>query len=231
MTLWEMIKAFVRWWLVVLIGCGLTGAVGLFAIRDRGVYFARSEVIFLVPATWSTNVLETTPESMVIVAGAVAKRAAGPQDAPRYGSLAATIVGTTTQQEATWIRIEDQGGQWAPDIRSPIILVDVVAPSLERARELHREAIERIRSALAGLQDEFRFAREDSITMEVAPKSAMFYRVQGNRVRALGMTGILGMSLTVTAVLLLERRRIRRGQLSNTTAKAPQTGERFSVGV
>lgn len=227
MTLWETIRAFVRWWLVVLVGCGLTGAAGLFAIRDRGVYFARSEVIFLVPATWSANVLETTPESMVIFAGAVAKRAAGAHDTPRYGSLAATIVGTTTQPEGTWIRVEDQGGQWAADIRSPIILVDVMAPTLERARELHREAIDRIRSAVASLQAEFRFAREDTITMEVAPKSAMFYRVQGNRVRALGMTAILGISLTVTAVLLFERRRIRHEQSSNTK----QAGARFSVGV
>lgn len=210
MTLWETLRAFIRWWFIVLLGGALTGAAGFVAIRDRGVYFARSEVVLLVPATWSSNVLETTPESMVIVAGAIAKRAAGPDAGTRYGSLAATIVGTSTSREATWIRIEDQGGQWAQDIRAPIIIVDVVAPSIERARELHREAIERIRSALAGLQDEFEFAREDSITMEVAPKATTFYRVQGNRTRALGMTGILGAAITVTLVLLLERRRLRR---------------------
>lgn len=209
MTLWDTLRALVRRWPVVLIGALITAGVGLLAIREPGVYFTRMQIVFLAPSTWYRNVLQTTPESVIVTASAVAKRVVGAGDVIKYGSLDATIIGTTSIREGAWIRAEDQGGQWAPDFRAPIIVVDVVAPTEARVREIQYETIQRIQLNLDSLQSELQPAAKDLITMQAAPDATIIHHVRGDRVRALGMTTVLGGCTTLTAVWILERRRRR----------------------
>lgn len=216
MTLWDVLRSLSRWWLAVLLGMVATAVAGLFVIREPGVYFTRTQVVFLAPATWYRNVLAATPESVVVTASVVAKRVVGPDIAIKYGSLDATIIGTTPKREGVWIRAEDQGGQWAPDFDKPIIVVDIVAPSVERVRELQHEAIQSIQYELDRIQRELQPSGRDLITMEVAPSTTGISNVRGNRVRALGMTGLLGALMTLAIVAVLESRhrmRHRRGLL------------------
>ena len=224
MTLWEALRALVRRWPVVLVGMALTAMVGLVAIREPGVYFTRMQVVFLAPSTWYRNVLQTTPEAVMVTAGAVAKRVVGPGDVIKYGSLDATIIGTTGVREGVWIRAEDQGGQWAPDFRTPIIVVDVVAASPARVREMQDESIQRIQGELDRLQGELNRSHLDLITIEVAPTDTIVYFVRGDRLRALAMTGLLGASVTLATVGILEARAGRR-----RAAVLPQAPQRELV--
>lgn len=209
MTLWDTLRALARRWPVVLVGALITAALGLLAIREPGVYFTRMQIVFLAPSTWYRNVLQTTPEAVMVTASAVAKRVVGADDVIKYGSLDATIVGTTSMREGVWVRAEDQGGQWAPDFRTPIIVADVVAPSAARVREIQYETIQRIQLELDQLQTELQPKAKDLIAMQVAPDATIIYHVRGDRIRALGMTAVLGGFTTLTVVWILERRRGR----------------------
>lgn len=210
MTLWDVVRALLRRWPVVLVGMVITASAALLAIRDPGVQFTRMQVIFLAPKTWYRNVLQTTPETVMVTASAVAKRVVGAEAVIKYGSLDATLVGTTNSREGVWIRVEDQGGQWAPDIRMPIILVDAVAPTPARVRELQDESVRRIQLELDKLQHELQPGETDRITIEVVPATTSIYRVRGDRTRALGMTGLLGATATFAAVAAIESRHRRR---------------------
>lgn len=220
MTLWDTLRALARRWPIVLVGMLVTAGVGLLAIRDPGVYFTRMQVVFLAPSTWYRNVLQTTPEAVIVTASAVSKRVVGAADVIKYGSLDATIIGTTSIREGVWIRAEDQGGQWAPDLRTPIIVVDVVGPSADRVREMQYDAIRRIQDELDSLQGELQPARRDLITMQVAPEATALHHVGGDRRRALAMIGALGASVTLSMVVALESRKRRRERASARVARA-----------
>lgn len=209
MALWDLLTALRRWWPVALAGAVLTAGLGIIATREPGLYFTRMEVVFLAPPAWYSNVLQGTTEEVIMTASAVAKRTVGAGSVIKYGSLEATIIGTTSSREGVWIRAEDQGGQWAPDLRAPIILVDVVAPNPERVRELQHESALKIRSALSDLQSQLKAGKRNLITIQVAPDATVIYRVRGDRLRALGMTSLLGGAVTLAVIRMLETRRRR----------------------
>lgn len=194
----------------MLLGLVLTLGAGLLSVREQGVYFTRMEVVFLAPASWYPNVLQTTPESVIVAAGAVVKRVVGPSSVIRYGSAEANLVGITRDREGTWVRLADSGGQWVPGYGEPIIVVDILAGSEERARVLQGEALASIKTALVTLEDEWKFDRAQAIAVTVSPESSVVYRVRGDRIRALGMTTLLGGAATIGAVVVLESRARRR---------------------
>lgn len=222
MTLLDRLRQLVKRWPVLLVGLLVSAGVALLAIRDPGAYFTRMQVVFLAPSTWYRNVLETTPETVIVAASAVSKRVVGASAVIKYGSLDATIVGTSSVRDGVWIRPEDQGGQWAPDIRAPVILVDVVAATPERVRELQYDTISRIQSELDKLQDELRPGVRDGITIQVAPDATTIYRIRGDRPRALAMTITLGGFATLTMVWVVEawstRRRSRSRAMKDVAA-------------
>lgn len=212
MTLWDILRASVRRWPVVLAGVVVTAIAGLLAIREPSVYYTRMQVVFLAPSSWYQNVLQATPEAVIVTASAVVKRAIGPGSVIKFNSLDATIIGTTSASEGVWIRAEDRGGQWAPNFDTPIVVVDVVAPTAERVRELQYESIRRLQDELDKLQGELQRSNRDLITMEVAPNATVITNVRGNRARSLGATGLLGGSATLAAIVLLDWRGRRRQQ-------------------
>lgn len=164
------------------------------------------EVLFLAPTTWYENVLQGGTEGAVMTAGAVARRVAGTDMELKYGSMEATLVGISHVSEGYWIRAEDRGGQWTYYFRQPIILVDVVAPTPERVREIQLETIDLIQDELNALQDELRVVRSERVVLEVAPELSIIYHVRGNKTRALGMTLFLGSVVTTSAAWLLDGR-------------------------
>lgn len=203
-TLWDFVRACLRRWGVVVLGVAVTGAVGLSAVRGEGVYFARMEIVVLTPTSWYKNVLQGRTDSSIMTAGAVARRVVGAGEEIKYGSLDATLVGISHKKDAYWIRAEDQGGQWAADFRQPIIVVDVVAPSQGRVREIQYQTIDMAQAALDELQDELQVDRTEQMTLQVAPELSVIHYVHGNRTRALGMILVVGGLATGAAVWLVD---------------------------
>ncbi|WP_421741993.1 hypothetical protein [Cellulomonas sp.] len=206
MTLWDLVRALVRRWPVVLACMVGTAAFGILAIHDDGVYWSRAEVIFLAPTSaMFPNALETRSEDIIITAGVVAKRVVGPDEVLKFASPDVNLIGTSTMREGYWVRLPDSGGQWAPHFKDQLLVVEVVAPTLERASAIQSSVIQRIEDELASIQADADVDLVNRITVTVAPESTVIYQVHGSRTRALAMTALLGAAATIFVVVLLER--------------------------
>lgn len=213
MTLWDLTLALFRRWPVLAAGALITIGCGLLSIHTQGVYMTRTQVILLAPSAWYSNKLQVSPWAVTKATGVVVKRVVGDGEVIKYASPDTTIVGISKAREGTWIRQEDDGGQWSIGYTSPVILVDTVGQTPTAALERRQAAITKIATALAEIQKDWGVAPHQRITSTVAPTSAAVQYVTGSRIRALGMTAALGIGITVGVILVLEfRARQRAGQ-------------------
>ncbi|MCT9818989.1 hypothetical protein N3K63_01675 [Microbacterium sp. W1N] len=209
MTFWELIRAFLRFWPVVLIGAVCTGAIGAAVVADKGVAFTRTELIFLAPTSpLYPNALRTQSEDIIITAGAVARQISGPGQVAKFASPEVSLVGLGVR-DGWSIRLPDTGGQWATNFATQRLILDIVAPTPEGVVVRQSELIDRVGEQLAAMQREAGVYEAAMITVIPAPESTMVYQVGGSRPRALGMTAVLGIGVTAAVVILLERRRQR----------------------
>jgi hypothetical protein len=214
MTFWELIRALVRRWPIVLIGAVCTIALGYLAISDKGVYFTRTEIIFLAPtSSLYPNALKTQSEDIIDTAGVVAKRINGSGEVTKFASPDVTLVGEGVR-DGWSLRLPDTGGQWAANFQDQMLLLDIVAPTEEEVRERQTELIARVQSELNALQREKGVAPVNDITAAPAPASTVIFHVGGSKPRVLGMTALLGVGATIGAIVILETRRRRSENLA-----------------
>jgi hypothetical protein len=207
MTFWELVRAFVRHWPIVLIGALCTVGAGLLAISDDGVYFTRAEIVFLAPtSSLYPNALRTQSEDIIDTAGVVAKRIGGPGKITKFSSPDVTLIGMGVR-DGWSLRLPDTGGQWATNYATQTLTLDVVGPTEDEVRARQTELIARVQSELDQLQRDAGVDPVNDITAMAAPASTVLYHVGGSKPRALGMTAALGIGVTVAAVLFLESRR------------------------
>jgi len=207
MTLWELLRACVRHWPVVLIGAVLTAGLGIAAAADDGVYFTRTQVIFLAPtSSLYPNALQTQSEDIIDTAGAVAKRITGPGEVLKFASPDVTLVGLGVR-DGWSLRLPDTGGQWASNFASQRLVLDIVGPSRDDVGAKQDAIVSRIDDELDALQREAGVDPVDDITATTAPETTVIYHVGGSRPRVMAATALLGSGATIAAVVLLERRR------------------------
>ncbi len=207
MTFLDFMRACLRYWPVVLVGAVCTAAVGYVAISDKGVYFTRTELVFLAPtSTLYPNALRTQSEDVIDTAGVVAKRMTGPGRVTKYSSPTVTLVGLGVR-DGWSLRLPDTGGQWASNYSTQVLVLDIVGPDADLVRERQDALIGQARAELDGMQRRARVDPVNDITATPAPESTVIYRVGGSRIRALGMTAVLGVAATAALVVLLEHRR------------------------
>jgi len=210
MTFWELLRAVLRYWPIVLAGALCTAMAGVAILSDDGVYFTRTEILFLAPTSPSNpNALRTQSEDVIDMAGVVAKRLTGPGEVQKFASPDVTLLGLGIR-DGWSLRLPDTGGQWGTNFATQRLVLDIVGPSLEAVREWQQDLLEGVRTELAALQQERGVDVFNEITSLAAPETTVINHVGGSRPRALGMTLALGVGATITVVLVLERRRRRR---------------------
>jgi len=91
-----------------------------------------------------------------------------------------------------------------------MLTLDVVGPSQQIVRERQAALIRRVQQELYQLQREAGVPPTNDITATPAPQSSVIYYIQGNRPRALGMTALMGLGVTISVVLAVDRRRRHR---------------------
>jgi hypothetical protein len=217
MTFWELIRAFVRFWPVVLIGAICTCVVAAGVLADKGVAFTRTELVFLAPTSpLYPNALRTQSDDIIITAGAVARRISGPGQVTKYSSPEVSLVGLGIR-DGWSIRLPDTGGQWATNFATQRLILDIVAPTREAVAARQTELIARVTDELDAMQREQGVDEAAMITVIPAPVSTMVYQIGGSRPRALGMTAVLGVAITGAVIVVLERRRRRRAAAASAT--------------
>lgn len=194
----------------MLVGVLATCVAGYFAISDKGAYYTRTEIVFLAPtSSLYPNALATQSEDIIDTAGVVAKKVTGVTSDPKYASPDVTLVGVGVR-DGWSLTLPDTGGQWASDFGSQRLILDIVAPDRETVRLRQVSLLHRVESELAGIQRDAHVKAVNDITITAVPQSTVIYHVGGNKPRALGMTMLLGLGITATAVVIVEGRRRRR---------------------
>ena len=205
MTLSQFLSACLRRWPIVLVGVLCTGLAAFAGLSDKGVYYTRTQIVFLAPSsTVYPNSLATRSEDIIIAAGAVAKSVTGPGPVTKYASPDVTLVGIGVRDGWSLV-VPDTGGQWATNFPSQILNLDIVAPA--RATVLQRQTtiLRRVQDELNKLQRENHVAPINDITMTTAPRSTVIYHVGGSKPRMLGMTAVLGLGITAAVIVVAER--------------------------
>ncbi len=210
MTLWDLVRAALRRWPVLLAGAVATLGLVYTTTLDDGVYWSRTQVVFLAPTSkLYPNALRTTSEDLIITAGVVARAVSGPDKVTKYASPGATLVGEGTR-DGWSIRLPDTGGQWAPNFSEQVLYVEVVAATAEEVAGRQDEIIAQIAHELDRLQRDAGVVPVNDISVTVAPESTVVHQVGGSTVRAAGMAGLLGASATFALIAALEARARRR---------------------
>ncbi|WP_199245802.1 hypothetical protein [Leifsonia sp. AG29] len=204
MTLWDFFRACLRRWPIVLVGLLCTVLAGYLAISDKGVYYTRTQLVFLAPSsTYYPNTLATQSEDIIDTAGVVAKRITGPGQQTKYASPDVTLIGIGIRDGWSLV-VPDTGGQWGTNFESQILNLDIVAPDRATVERRQTDLIERVKKELDAIQREKHVAPINDITVTTAPRSTVIYHVGGSRPRALGMALVLGLGVTAGAVIAVE---------------------------
>ena len=210
MTFWELIRVLARYWPIVVVGGLCTAGIGLAAISNEGVYFTRTNVVFHAPTSnVNPNAIRTQSESIIDTAGLVAKRVSGPGKVTKFASPEVTLVGLGVR-DGWSLRLPDTGGQWASNFATQMLVLDIVGPSPEVVQDRQEVLIQRAQQELHQLQRDAGVDPVNDIIAIPAPDSSVIFHIQGHRSRALGMTALLGVGVTISVVLAVDRRRRRR---------------------
>jgi len=178
-------------------------------ISDKGVYFTRTEIVFLAPTSSANpNALRTQSEDIIDLAGVVAKRLAGPGEVTKFGSPDVMLAGLGVR-DGWSLGLPDTGGQWGTNFATQQLVLDIVAPTRERVEQRQDELVEQIMTELHELQRDKGVDPVNEVTAMVAPQTAIIHHIGGSRPRALAMTAALGLGATIAVVTLLEHRRRR----------------------
>lgn len=218
MTLWDLVRAALRRWPVLVAGAVVSLGIMYVTTLDDGIFWSRTQVVFLAPpSTAYPNALRTTSEDLIITAGVVAKAVAGPDEVTKYASPDATLVGEGVR-DGWSVRLPDTGGQWATHFAEQVLYVEVVAATPEEVEARQAVIITQVAEELDRLQREAGVAPVNDITVTIAPESTVVHHVQGSRPRSVGMAGVLGACATFVLIVRLEA----RGRISRASGHGPR---------
>lgn len=235
MTLWDLGFGLVRRWYVVLVGLICTAAAAAFVIATPGVYFARTEVVFLAETgPDNPNTLLTTSSDIIIFASVVANIINGTDPPPKSSSPDATIVGRGVRDGYS-VALPDMGGQWVPSFGRQVLDVQVVGSSYEEVEDRTRDLVRQIGEVLAKLQDQAAVDSANRIVTQPLPEEPAIAYLQGQPKRAVAATLALGTTLTVMAVVLLESLSAKNtvgfdGYRGRPTRQRPKVGSAALMG-
>lgn len=217
MTVGDVLAACVRRWPVTLFGLALVGVVLTFLLRATGVYWTQADVVFLSPASDRfPNPLGTTSQSLIAMAGVTEREVnrQSPAPATAAASASVTIVDEGVRDGAR-IRLPNSGGQWANNFDRPVLDVQAVGPTPERAAALFDAAVERVRSSVYLRQRALGVEDVNMIHLTVAPSATNIFYADGERKRAIPVAVLLGAGLTMAAATLADQWAVRRRRASS----------------
>lgn len=211
MTIWDLGGVLVRRWYLLLLGLLCTAIACMVVNGQPGVYFSRAEVVLLVPpGLGDRNTLTTTSSDAVVLAGVVAKIINGAESEPRAASPEVTIVGRGVDDGYS-LQLPDLGGQWAPSFPRQVLDVQVAGPDAEAVHERMQGLIERIDNELSTLQIDANVAPSERISAQSTPSQPSVVYLGGSRTRALAMTALVGLTMTLGAIAIIDRLIDRHG--------------------
>lgn len=209
-TALELVRLLLRRWYVVVV-CALLTLGGAVLLLDRPpVYFTQFEVVLLPPKeSVNPNTLREDPYGMVPMAGLLVEEYNQGRHPLNMSTTETTLYGEGLDQGVR-VRMRNVGNQWLPIYNHPVIDVQVVDPDPTRVEEEAARIARDLDGILDRRQDELGVRRESRMSTEMAPKDVVVQEISGSRGRTAGSLALLGGSLTLVAVIWVERLALAR---------------------
>jgi uncharacterized protein YdeI (BOF family) len=210
MTVWGVLTAAKRLWIVVLIGLIGGGALVWTVSQVEPAYSARVDVLFLAPepkaGSLGPNALQTADESLVATAGVIARRMQDDESSrSQLSSNSVTLLSEGITHGHT-VTLPNAGGQWTYNFQRPELDVQVTGPSSAEVSKTLAQILSRIDSELASLQTGMGVRANELIRTDRIPQILDVREATGSRARAAAIAAVLAAGLTIAAVVLLDRR-------------------------
>lgn len=205
MTALELVGLLLRRWYVVVVCAALTLG-GAAVLLDRPpVYFTQFEVVLLPPKeSVNPNTLREDPYGMVPMAGLLVEEYNQGRHPLNMSTTETTLYGEGLDQGER-VRMRNVGNQWLPIYSNPVIDVQVVDPDADRVEAEAARIARDLDGILDRRQDELGVRKASRMSTEMAPEDVVVQEISGSRSRTAAGLLLLGGSLTVVAVIWIER--------------------------
>lgn len=220
---WELLAISVRGWVITLCGMLLTGLAVFLVMGAPPLYYSHVRVVLLPPVAAQPNAYAATSASLIDLAGAVARSMEPLHDNSSALSGEVTLLGEGVS-DGYAVRQRNSGGQWQDSFDDPILEVQAVGETPERASALMTTALDGVESALKRFQDDQGVAGENRVRTSLNPARPQLSEQTGSQSRAVGATVLIGIITTLGAVGLWGTRRGPRARLVGAPGRPPRIG-------
>jgi hypothetical protein len=199
MTVWDLIANAGRRWVLTLCGAVLTGLALVWAVSVPPLYFEHVRVVLIPPASAQPNAYGYTSESLIDLAGVVARRLRSPTQDAQSVSGDVTLVGEGIREGFT-VTQRNSGGQWLYRFEEPVLEVQAVGVTPSEVRAQIGTALAQVESTLADFQDQQGVSAANRVRTTLNPVQPQLIEQKGSRTGAIASIVLTG---TLTTLLLL----------------------------
>jgi hypothetical protein len=191
---------------VAVCGVAVTSLASTSVATAQGLYAGKVEVVLrLPPSAAGPNPLASENYEAVRFAALVAEITTNGEEVPRVTNQDLTLADQGMRHE-TLISLVNLGGQWANDFRRPFIRIEAVDESPEAVETRIQGGVARVNQVLERMQDDANVATAARATTEVVPAVPQVRYEATHRERAVLVTALLGLFLTVGVCRTVARR-------------------------
>ena len=218
-TVWRLAGTVRRLWPFAVAGVIVTFVGAEIATTVPGVYYEQVSTVFIAP---NGSGFQPGQSGLVSTAGLIESQLG--EQGPLPLSPTATIVGTGVRN-GIWVRLPNDGGQWATNFDREDLDVEVAGGNEEQVQAEMEATISKIRTLLQHDQLSVGVRQDQLIDIGLSPVSPPVYYLRGSAARA-GITAlVLGLALTLTILVMADRWLTRRKGSQTSVESRPYSME------
>ena len=203
-TVWSLAGTARRLWPIAVAGAIVTVVGAHIVTTAPGVYYEQTSAVFIAP---NGSGFQSGAGGSVSTAAVIESQLGDQGSLPL--SVTATIVGAGIRN-GVWVRLPNDGGQWATDFDQEDLDVEVVGGSETQVTAHMNATLSEIRTLLRKDQTSVGVRPDQMISIGLSPPSAPVFYLRGSALRA-GITALaLGLALTLTVLVMTDRWLSRR---------------------
>ena len=188
---------------IAVVGFGATVGLTANAHRKPGVFWAETKVIFAQhPSSSNPAPIGTGSGNLIATAGLVSSIIN--QNASKAQPVSPTVpLYSLGVRHGTWVRLPNDGGQWANNYDQSLLDVQAVGSSDAEVRSRMNGKIAQIRQELRAVQVDVPPA--DRIVTRDQPPAVTPIYLSGSHTRAEAATLLVGLGITAAAIVAVRR--------------------------
>ena len=215
-----------RWWVVIALGLAASAAMAWDVHQYPGTWSAQTDVLIYPPTNQGAGAPLGGPATAIKMAAVVERIVNNGPNGPRVVDTTLTLANTGVEQ-GEQARLINVGGQWANDFNRAALHIQAVDTTREGARARLEKLVQRVLTAVDGLQNDAGVPASGRVAVTVTPPQGSISFDPGEPGRALAAAFVLGVGATAFIVRVLELARRRRGSRTASRSRPIPSGSRW----